>query len=452
MAARRPPRSRSLPLLVFVALANALAAACGRSEVTSDPSSVALPARTPPPAGDSGAPGLDVGGFVMNDDNTPIIGRPLDLVDARGRHFPQLTDEGGAFWALGAMPPYDVLVGPAPSGSVITPIAVLGLTRADPRIGVSEHDGADAKPAYVLVPVTVTLPPCQDPAQSCFVSITSASATGRGVTIAWYSEAGPTAFAVEHVFTGADVPAGETLDVHVLAGDADYTQYAYATAHGVTADAGATLTPVPVEASEPVVIAAQSSGVPPGWDFTLSSELELVGGALVTLRWDWATSSLLRLPVIPGARWRAAASAVSPMPDDPSLPRLTSQARSGSLPIPSDNVALDLPSPPSSVSFSDGVIAWRGARSLSSVIVIDDTRGAQRFRAYTSEGAVSLERLAALGLPALEAGNYSVDLATTAGADVDAFAEPDERVRGARFGLDQPGGGTYQRARFTVTR
>ena len=460
MVTRRHAPARSVALFAFVVLANTLGAACTKEDPPNE-SAIALPTRTSAAdaSAESAAPRIEIGGLLVDDLDEPVIGRPIDIVDASGQRFSLITDEGGGFWALGALAPYDVLVAPAPSGAVITPMAYLGLTRRDPRLEVFEHDGPLMRPASQLLRVSVTLPPCRAPSGTCFVSVVSASATGRGGTAASYG--GPsstTVFALEHAFEKAALAPAESVNVHVLVGDAETTEFAYAAVIDLPASPGAetdvALAPAPIASSAPVSIAARSAGVPLGWDWTLASELELLDGAVMTLRYDWSSSSSLRLPLLLGASWRVNAWAQAPRDDeddDDNLPRRSSQARSGTLPVPAANVALDLPTPPLPIALSGTSIAWRGEPSLASVIVIDDVRGAQRFRAFTSEASIPLSRLTAMGLSPLQAGAHTLDLQTTAGADVDSLTEPDDRVRAQRFGLDRPGGATYQRARFMVS-
>ena len=200
--------------------------------------------------------------------------------------------------------------------------------------------------------------------------------------------------------------------------------------------------------------------MPEGWQWTLASQLELAGGAAVALRYDWSPASSMRLPDLPGATWRVGAWVQHPpTPERPYFHR-SSQAWSGTLPLTTTNVALDVPAAPEPLHPSiDGSLSRRGVvlawdehgPALASVVLVDLARGKQRFRAFTSQSAIDLRRLEALGLPRLEPGEHVFDLTTTPDAIVDELAEPDEHARRARKSVHVPGSTTYQRFRFVVT-
>ncbi|MDB4944364.1 MAG: hypothetical protein JWP97_3898 [Labilithrix sp.] len=466
-----PAASVSSFVLLLLPMVLATGPACDAPPEAAVETAGALPVRRPHDAGTDviaeSPPAIDVGGVVVDDREEPVVGRPVDLVDARGKHVSRMTDEGGAFWVSDVVRPYDVVVAPAASGAIITPLVYLGLTRDHPRFEVFERGGPVSRPASQPLRVGVVLPPCRAAEGACWVTVTSASASGRGGTAASYVEGAVSAvYDFEHGYDYDSVPpAAETIDVHVLAGDARNTWYAYAAVTGVAASPGeprdlGMVTPRGIEASAPVTITGRAPGLPEGWQWTLATELDLPGGASIPLRYDWATSSVLRLPRLDGASLRVNAWAQEP--NEPAGPvfHRSAQARSGVLPVPCPDVTLDLapppvplrPAPGGEISAHAAGLTWQGdTRALASLVVVDAARGQQRLRAFTSEPQLAYDRLIALGLGRLEPGAHVVDLATTPGLDVDALTEPDETAREERSGIDQPGRSSYQRFGFTVT-
>ncbi len=448
------------------------------SAVIASPAPVSAPARTRAPAGppavDGGAvapapelPPVDVAGRVVDDAANAVVGRSIVIVDRRGMREEVLTDEGGGFHAGAVSPPYDVLVDAAPSGAVTTPLVFLGLVRPDPRLEVFERQGPVTRAAPQTVHVGVKLPRCRDADAGCWISVVTSSPSGSGGTAGSYVEGTEdAAFDVEHAFRTAAVGAGETIDVHVLIGDADYTQYAYAHVVGLAPKPGAptdagVVIPTPVPTSEPVSIAAAMNGAPDGWEWTLASELELAGGTTLALRYEFSTTSAMRLPLLPGATWHVGAWVQHPpTPDRPWFHR-SAQVWSGTLPLSTTNIALDVPAVPEPLRPSiEGAFSRRAralvwdarAPALASVVLVDLATGQQRFRAFTADPLVSLRRLEALGLPRIAQGAHVLDLTTTPGATVDELTDPDDLHRRDRFDVHVAGGSTYQRFQFVVTR
>ena len=459
----------------LVVTAFALALSCADDAARIGATGLPTPARAPAPGAPAAEAGsaapapllVDVGGRVVDDLEVPIIGRSVAVVDKIGRRKEILTDEEGGFHVLGVAPPYDVLVYPAPSGSVITPVAFLGLHRSDPRLEVFEREGAIDRPHSQPLRIAVKLPPCRALTGACWVSVVSASPSGGGGTAGSYNEGAESAiYQLDHAWSEVTVRPGEAIDVHVLVGDAEYTQYAYAKVSHVAARPGETtdlgmITPLAVDSTAPVSVTGRASGQPEGWQWTLASQLDLPGGASVALRYEWTATSTMRLPLVPGAAWHVGAWVQHPpMPERAYFHRST-QAWSGSLPLTAANVALDVPSVPEPVrpQAVDGTLSRKGAGlawdarspALASVVLVDVARGAQRVRAFTSEAEVSLKRLEALGVDRLSPGEHVLDLTTTPGADVDELTQPDRRQRLQRFDTRVPGGVTYQRYSFTVT-
>ena len=473
VTARRTIASFTVASCIVVALG--AASSCADEEARVGASDLPRPARTPAPAGPAAEsdaqapepPTIDVGGRVVDDLDGAIVGRPITVVDGRGKRQEILTDEDGGFYAMGVVPPYDVLVEEAPSGVVITPLVFLGLRRRDPRLEVFERQGATPRPLAQPLRIGVKLPPCRATEGACWVAVVSASPSGGGGTAGSYVDGTDHAvYDLDHSWREATTRPAETIDVHVLVGDAEYTQYAYARVTrvpvhpGVPSDLGVAV-PSPVDSTEPVAVSGHTGGMPEGWQWTLASQLELPGGAAIALRYDWSAASSMRLPSLPGATWRVAAWAQHPpTPDRPYFHR-SSQAWSGSLPLTAANVVLDVPAAPEPIRPEmEGTLSRRGAGlawdgdgpALASLVVVDLARGKQRFRAFTSEPELALRRLEALGLPRLEPGEHVLDLTTTPGKIVDEVAEPDEHTRRSRADVHVPGQATYQRFRFLVTQ
>jgi hypothetical protein len=467
----RVPRS-----ILVLALAASMLVACADDSARIGPATGVMPPRrvpraipeSPAPAAPpaSELPSIDVGGRVVDDLEQPIVGRPIVVVDRTGKHFEVMTDEEGGFYVIGVAAPYDLLVTQAPSGAVITPLVYLGLTRERPRIEVFEREGPSERPASQPLRIGVKLPPCRATSGACWVSVVSASASGVGGTAGSYTEGAETAiYEVDHAYQEAAPKRGETVDVHVLVGDAQYTQYAYARVPQVPARPGEPMdlgmtTPLPIGSSDPVTIAGRATTLPAGWQWTLASQLDLVGGATIPLRYEWSPSSMMRLPLLPGATWRVGAWAQHPPVEERPYFHRSSQAWSGTLAVTTTNVAIAVPLAPEPIRPAlEGTLsrhglglAWNPASpGLSSVVLVDLEHGQQRFRAFTSDAEIGLHRLEALGLSRLDPGDHVFDLTTTPGANVDELTQPDERLRRRRFDTRVPGSTTYQRFRFQVT-
>jgi hypothetical protein len=440
------------------------------AEATASPPAPRLPpAPSPAMMDDARAPQLPaiaIAGRVGDDAGEAVVGRPLVIVDRHGRRQELLTDEDGAFNAAAVVPPYDLLVEAAPSGAVITPVIFLGLERADPRLEVFERQGPVTRPDAQSIRIAVQLPPCRAVDTGCWVSVVTSSPSGSGGTAGSYTAGTAEAtYDVEHFWRDTAPKPNETIDVHVLVGDADYTQYAYTHVDHVAARPGeqtilGPVTAAAIGSTEPVSIAAHTADTPDGWDWTLASELELPGGASMSLRYEWSPSSSMRLPVLPGASWHVGAWIQHPpTPDRPYFQR-SAQAWSGTLPLVTTNVALDVPATPDTLrpelegTFSRRAraLVWDGhAPALASVVLVDLARGEQRFRVLTAEPEVPLRRLEALGLRRVATGPHLLDLTTTPGATVDELTDPDDAHRKDRFDVHVAGGTTYQRFRFTIT-
>jgi hypothetical protein len=479
MQSLHAPVRRSIALLSSVASAAivlAAAASCADDDARVSTAGAERPRPSlglaTPVAPETGRAGeelavIDVGGRVVDDLDAPVIGRSLVVVDRRGTRHETATDEDGAFRAAQIAPPYDVLVAPAAAGAVITPLVVLGLRRSDPWLEVFEREGPLDRPASQPIRIGVKLPPCRSAGGACWVSVISASPSGGGGTAGSY-EAGTEhgLYELDHAWRESFTRPGESIEVHVLTGDAQYTEYAYASVSRVAArpgeptDVGVTV-PTAVDSTEPVAVDGHADGLPEGYLWTLSAHLDLPGGAAIPLRYDWAATMTMRLPKLAGATWRVGAWAQHPQtPERPYFHR-SSQAWTGTLPFTATNVSLDVPpAPETSRPAADGALSraaeglsWEGrGPALASLVLVDLARGRQLFRLLTAEAGISVERLDALGLDRLARGEHVLDLTTTPGATtVDEVTHPSASQRRRRFESHVAGATTYQRFRFTVT-
>ena len=287
--------------LAFAVALGAFGPACAEDPANIPTASIDRPPRLAGPAGpavtpDAAAgelPAIDLAGRVVDDLEEPVIGRPIVVVDRRGKTQEVLTDEDGGFNVPAVLPPYDLVVAEAPSGAVITPLVFLGLNRADPRLEVFESQGPLPRPASQSLRIGVKLPPCRVTDGACWVSVVSASASGGGATAGSYTAGTELAtYELDHAWQRPTTSPGESIDVHVLAGNEQYTEYRYARVTqvpvrpGEPTDVGMT-TPTPVESTAPVTVAGYATMLPEGWQWTLASQLELPGGAILPLRYDW---------------------------------------------------------------------------------------------------------------------------------------------------------------------
>lgn len=424
------------------------------------------PSAAPPDSGPPAAAGFMVGGRVATDEGAAIVGRPVVLVDARGKRTEILSDDGGAFWVDDVAPPYDLVVAGAPSGAPRAPTVYLGLTREDPFLELFERDGPSERAATELVRVAVKPPRCPT---TCTVSVVTASETGQGASSASYGGSAPVVFEIEHAWRGPAIAPGETIDLHVLTADATRTAFTYARVRGIAAgsaeiaDVG-TLTPAPVASSAQLTLRAERRGVSDGWGAVLATWLEMPGGGSMSFTYDAAEEEVLQLPLVPGARMRATAWMQAPPLIERPYFRHAAQARSGLLPIAGGTLALALAGGPVPMRpVVDGTLSQRGRGfswknppgappPLAEVTVTSVARGSLRFRAWTNQDEIRLGDLDRLGLSPLEPGDHELVVTATPGASVDAVVDPDGRARAARTDPALAGSSTTQGFRFRVTR
>lgn len=412
------------------------------------------PAATAPPAPDAGPPPFPwASGLVVDGRGTPIVGRPVTVIDRRGKQTSVLTDEGGTFWAADVATPYDVAIAPAPSGAVVVPLAVLGIQRRDPFFALEEEGDWAASPAQTIH-VAVALPPCTG--ERCWVTVVTASPSGRAeATRAIAFGERTVAFDLVHTWRTDPDPARELVDVFVLTGDEDAPCFAYVRVSGVgvapgeTTDLG-TIVPEPLAALGAIQVDAQTPVTPAGWDLGVGIDLVLPGGTRLPFRRAAAPVLTTVLPAIPGATFRASATATAPHGDAPFHER-SSSAWSGTLPLSTPQVLLDLPSPvdverktPAFSRRGHGITWSRGGPGLAVVELFDLGRSRRVVRVLTEGDALSFARLDRLGLPPPELGAHLLDVTTRSSMTLD------DRLRSDAPGSELAGEESHERVAVTI--
>ncbi|WP_146653712.1 hypothetical protein [Labilithrix luteola] len=419
------------------------------------------------PDGGSPRPTLDVQLLLRNDDGEPIVGRPVVAVDSRDKHLEVMTDETGSLFFMGLSPPYDVAVAPAPSGSVVTPVVFVGLTRPDPRIVVSERLEPAAPSPVRRLHVEVAAPPCPVAGESCWVVATSTSSSGTGHGAAWYgAESTQVVVDLTHVASSGPGSSSEAAllaeptEVHVLAGEELGSGFWYARASAPTDGNLGPLTLDLVEATEPAVFATRPPDTERFWNWRLEAWLAMPDGGRLLLRRAWWPSFAARVPLLPGALLEVRASAETSDDDhSPMGARRVAEVWSGALPLATPNVVLEAPRTAVSTRAGTNVsrrgpgIGWTGPDGVSTVVLVDLQRGLQRFRLVTAEREVSLRRLEALGIPRPDPGQHALDIETQVHGTVDGVADVTAPIEPLPSSLDQrePGASTYTRFGFVVT-
>jgi hypothetical protein len=465
---------RRLVAAVCQAMLVALSMSCASEEVESplairsDPPP-RTPARAEPSEREVVADTIDVAGVVATDLDARISGRTLVVLDARGVRQQAVTGDDGGFVFTDVVPPYDLTVAPSPYGAVTV---LLGLRRRDPYVELFERDGPTTSPARQTIRVGVRAPACD--AASCRVTAVTTSPSGFGSATASCQDGDPiVVLDVDHGWRGLSVRPDERIDVHLLVGDDERSSFAYARIAGVPAAPGDTLDvgvtdPAPVPVSEPVPIGVHGgAGALVDWRWTMSVSLDLSSETTGAERgFVFAmvpeASATVRLPLIPGARMRAGVEATHPRGEAEGGFFRSIEAWSGTRPLSVNPVSIDVVAGPDLVRPTVGGILsrrglgfeWRsfGIAALSTLTVIDITRGGARFRVLTTGEEVSLARLAELGLPKLELGDHMLDLSTSPLVGIDDATSPDVDVRRRRHDSTRPGMTTRLRVPFQVTK
>jgi hypothetical protein len=442
----------------------------------------------------------------LRTDTGELLGdRQVVVVDGEGERFDITTDEAGTFALDDIVTPYDLAVAP-PSRGGGTITVFLGLRREDPLIDLFERDGPSARELHQRLRLGVRVPICpgraspnEDPPDAnepppCTLTIVTVSPSGSGsVTLPYSRGTFPLAMGdtppdgcstesvvaeVEHSWRGGPPEVVEAIDVHVLgacrpvAGGIATPRYAYSRAEQVSAAPGddadlgmVDLLPVPVRA--PLAVGARDAeSALSTWTFTTEVALDFGGGSAgVLLATTQAASAEVITPAIPETALRVRVVADHPRGAEGGGFHRSAQAWSGVVPVGGAleadpvGIAVDIDPGPEIVRPAvDGILArrglgfaWRAAGPvLATLAVVDTARGVRRFRVYTTETAVPLERLAELGLAGLDAGPHVLDLTTTPATTVDDVTSPDAEVKDRRFDRRRAGSAAYLRVPFEV--
>lgn len=432
-----------------------MSAACAVAPVESE--NVLLPRRQKSPtkevelsASSKELSSTSILGRVVDSADLPLPNREIVLADRQGKRIEVTSDARGEFRATGVTVPYDLLLR-LPHGEGILPLAFFGLRTERPQLRVDTNEGAPRVSSQSLR-VGVSLPACPAGAGPCWVTLVSVSPSGSGLTSAAYAEGtSPAAFDVEHVFAALPRP-DESLNVHVLAGDALSTQYAYAYQGNVQASPGerTSLAMTRLSAIPPggyVTVEARGASASEAWQWMLSTELQLGEGVTIPMRFEMSSRLTMRLPTFAGASWRVAAWAEgeSAAPVAPSL-----RAWSGTLGLSATSVLLEVPPPALTAptlatvdSSNDVLISWTGGSGLAVAEFADAQFANSQFRAFTTESEIRLSRLEALGIPRPQSGDYLLELRTLPSATLDDGLSETRNL--GHENLDVPGGSTRQR-------
>jgi hypothetical protein len=337
----------------------------------------------------------------------------------------------------------------------VVPIAFLGLSRPDPRLVLAELDADEVVSPSHTLRFVVDAPPCI--ASRCWVEVASRSPSGAGSASRAYGP-GETAiaFQFEHGWRVEPGDDAEPADLHVLAGDEGATQFAYLRTGGIMVSPGhesdlATLTPIAVEPTAPVTIAAAGAAVPVGWDYSVTVRLELPGGVSIPMRYAASAALVTRFPLIESAAFVASAAAQAPRADDRPLFQSSVSAWSGRVGLLATQAVLDLPPPVDvlrpkergTVSRRGRGIAWSpDATGVATIDLRDLGRGRRDFRVTIAGGALSFARLDRLGLALPEPGAHLLDITATPGT-LDALTGPSAGASGA-------GASSHTRIEITV--
>jgi len=467
---------RRLSFLLVLSLLLSMVAACEDARAD-DPFATNAPATPSPPSArpseaDSGAAGegLRVGGLVFTDEGAPIEGRPIALVDARGKRVELLSDEGGGFWFLDVKPPYDLAVAAAPSGVMLVPTVFLGLTTAEPHIELYEREGTSSRPSSQTIRVGVRVPSCDAP--PCSLSVVTASASGAGSSAASYGMDDPdvVVFEIEHAWSAPIIAPSETIDVHVLTADSKRTAFSYVHRGGLAASPGdvvdlGTIDPAPIAASDPLEVRAVGHEIPAGWTTVLSTWIDMPGGGAMPFTYGTTDDATMHLPVIRGGMFRANAwMQRGDSADDAPYAYEGAQAWSGVLAVAGGTLSLDLtggpaparPLPGGTMSRRSAGVGWvaavPGSRPLTEVTMTNVAHGSLRWRVFTNDDEVPNAHLERLGLRPLEPGQHVLGLTTTPKRTVDELVSADPWARHARIDVARAGSESYRRFAFTVTQ
>ena len=418
------------------------------------------------PANDAGvaAPrargATDLAGTVVDEAGVPVFGRPVSVVDARGRSVSILTDDGGSFHVADVVVPYDVSIAGSPSSTAPVTTAWLGLGTASPRFDVLDRDSAPTPPAPATLDMVVTLPPCTN---RCWIAAATASRSGRGQAAASYGVGeSRRRITIEHAFLLATPDEEEKATIHLLTGDESFSSYAAAevvsvVVPGTGVDLGV-LPLAPTEATGAVTVAVRGPDIPAAWHWTVATNLSFPDGASMTLQYVDGPALVTHLPRLGGASFAIGAWAQSP-PENGSLAQNASFAWSGRLSLTASAVAMDLPTParllqpPRGGTLSrraDG-FSWTARTGASSLVIRDLDRGRPFLRLHAAGASASFDRLARLGIHAPDIGEYLIELTAKPTSSVDDLVSDSAPLSGLEIDSPLAGASAYEQFSFVVT-
>lgn len=420
-----------------------------------------------------------VRGTVETDTEEGRRSRDVIVVDARGERHEARTNDVGAFAIGDVSLPYDIAVVP-PSRAPAT--LFLGVSRRDPHLRLFEGDdpALRAEPQLVHATVRLRATPCATDAG--WITIVTASRSGSGMAMASCAPGNEDpAVEVLHVFREAHPFTGERIDTHVLVENEGGSSFAYAGMLPVPALPGATTLagialPEPTAVSAPIVVGVRDVAAAEGlesWQWTTAVAIDVpgqAGGPAASLPFAVTLGSSMRvaLPVLPEASLRASviAQQLRPAGEEATFFR-SSEGWSEPLPLTSGVVEISVARAPELVRptekgalsrvgagfewASATVAGGEDAAPLSTLSVLDASTGAVLFRVLTTEHAIPLDRIGALGAVKLELGHRNLELATVAATTLDDVTSPDAAVRRRSSDRSRRGSTTFLRVPFTVT-
>ena len=384
-------------------------------------------------AGPSGPPRIhDVAGLVLDAWGTPVVGRPVVVVDARGDRRELMTDEGGTFHAMEIAPPYDVGLEAAPSGPLRVPVTYFGLRREAPRFALPERP-VDVAPPHafrIVVDATCAAPPC-----TVTVATSSAHGSGAGVR-ALNAASGTVVVPVEHAFRVWRVRDTESMEVDVLVTDASGSAFAYGHAAGIATQpaerSDVEIVPAPIASAGPLAIdGVGASGT--------ALHLALPSGATMALARASGAALVVHAPLVPGATLDAEAWSGGAVAWSGSLDPRTSYVRLE----PPRGPVITQPSPGGTLSRRGSGMAWADAAGAITISLTDLATGQPDLLVHTMGAGLSLRRLDRLGVAAPALGAHELVVTAYAGIGVDDLAGLDAVTARA-------GGRVEQRMRVDV--
>lgn len=392
------------------------------------PSAQALPSAPNAPA-EQAPHKQDVRARMVSVERVPVPDQRLVLIDQSGARREATSDIDGIVRFDGVIAPYDLAVEPT-AGTTQAPRYFLDLDRADPEIMLGVGFGTPPDPTTVQV--TLHLPACGAP--PCAVQVQANGPGISGSTSMSYN-AGQTQAVVEmSVQFNRDYKPGRSATLSALTYDQPHAQFAHAVV-GISPTPGttarATLSPISVGATAPVMLSLEDSGHPAAWSRQIQSSVKLPSGAHFSLFTVQSPSLVMRYPNILGAQIHAYGTVRAPIDrDTPRWQRGMSQAWVAPQPTSVSSItlkatrAVQATAPVEGGSISRAsVVRWKRAAPGITTLQIGDILSERRmFEVYTDGLEVSFARLERLGMPRLPTGKYSLELLAQASSIEEVFA------------------------------